>query len=141
MKTINRFDTMVWVQAYLCLLSLGGAAGGMLVFVTIIPTVQAMGLDGASVMAIPGTLSLFIAGWAGLALWGLGKGTSHGYSLTLILTTLMALVSGLSLPILLLVGLQGIALNVPLATTAALFIASGCALWVLKQSPNHIVVK
>jgi hypothetical protein len=136
MKQINRPDIIVFLMAYLCLLSLGGITGGVIVFVIIIPTIQAMGLafgGSTAIMAALGTLSLLVAGVGLWALIGLWRGQANGRSVTMILATMMAVVAGLAVPILLLVGLEGIALFVPLATAVALFIASSSVVWFIQQ--------
>jgi hypothetical protein len=137
MKHINRPDIIVFLMAYLCLLSLGGITGGVIVLVIIIPTIQAMGLafggSTSMMMAVLGTLSLLVAGVGLWALIGLWRGQANGRSVTMILATMMAVAAGLAVPILLLVGLEGIALFVPLATAVALFIASSSVVWFIQK--------
>jgi len=136
MKQINRPDMIVFLMAYVCLLSFGGIAGGMIVFAIIIPAVQAMGLafgGGTAIMTVLGTLSLLVAGVGLWALIGLWRGQANGRSVTMILATMMAVAAGLAVPVLLSVGLWGIALFVPLVTAATLFITSSGTLWSLTR--------
>lgn len=136
MKQINRPDMIVFLMAYLCLLSWGGIVGGVIVFVIIIPAVQAMGLafgGGTAIMTVLGTLSLLVAGVGLWALRGVWRGKANGRSVTMILAAMMAVAAGLAVPVLLSVGLWGIALYVPLVTAVTLFIASSGTLWSLTR--------
>lgn len=136
MKSIIRPNVVLFLMSYLSLLGLGGLFGGLIVFVTIIPAIQEMGPffgRGVVIMALLGIFALLLAVLAAAAMMGLWRGTGAGRVLTMILTVGALSVSGLSVPVLLLVGLDGIALSVPLATAVFLFIISSGALWGLTR--------
>ena len=140
MKSITRPEVNLFLMAYLSLLGLGGLFGGLLVFVTAIPAIQEMGpFFGRSVaiMAVLGIFALLLAALAAVAMIGLWRETGAGRALTMILTIWMLAVSGISVPVLLLVGLDGIALSVPLITAVFLFISSGGALWALTHGNDY----
>jgi hypothetical protein len=86
-------------------------------------------------MALLGIFSLLLAIVAGFAMTRLWQGKAAGRAIAIMLTTGLAVISGLSVPVLLLVGLEGIALYVPLLTAVVLCSASSGVLWSLKQSP------
>lgn len=139
MESKNRPDTMIFVMAFLSLLSLGGLFGGLLIFTVIIPAILDVGLFGyteVGVMVLLGILALLVAVVAVVAVWamiGLWQEKAIGRVLTLILTATIVLVAVLSMPILPLVGLRGIALAVPLVTAVFLLITGSGVLWALKR--------
>jgi hypothetical protein len=136
MESKNKPDTMIFVMAFLSLLSLGGVFGGLLVFTVIIPAILELGSfarSGAIVMFLLGILTLLVAVVALWAMIGLWQGKAIGRDLTLILTATIVLVAALSIPILLLVGLRGIALAVPLVTAVFLLVTGSGVLWALKR--------
>lgn len=139
MEAKNRPDTMIFVMAFLSLLSLGGLFGGLLIFTVIIPAILDVGLFGyteVGVMVLLGILALLVAVVAVVAVWamiGLWQEKAIGRVLTLILTATIVLVAVLSMPILPLVGLRGIALAVPLVTAVFLLITGSGVLWALKR--------
>lgn len=137
MNLKSRPDTIIFVMAYLSLLCLGGLFGALFVFVTIIPNILELGpffYRGVYMMALLGILSLLLAVVAGFALTRLWQGKAAGRAITITLTTVLAVISGLSVPVLLLVGLEGIALYVPLLTAVVLCVASSGVLRLLRQS-------
>jgi hypothetical protein len=138
MNPKSRPDTIIFVMAYLSLLCLGGLFGALFVFITIIPNILEIGpyfYGGVYTMALLGIFSLLLAIVAGFAMTRLWQGKAAGRAITIMLTTGLAVISGLSVPVLLLVGLEGIALYVPLLTAVVLCSASSGVLWSLKQSP------
>jgi hypothetical protein len=145
MEAKNRPDTIIFVMAFLSLLSLGGLFGGLLIFTVIIPAILDLRLFGyteVGVMVVLGTLALLVAVVAVVAVWamiGLWQGRAIGRVLTLLLTATIVLVAALSIPILPLVGLRGIALTVPLVTAVFLLVTGSGVLWALKRplAPHH----
>jgi hypothetical protein len=136
MEAKNRPDTMIFVMTFLSLLSLGGLFGGLLIFTVIIPAILDLGSfahSGTGVMVLLGILTLLVAVVAVWAMIGLWQGKAIGRVLTLILTGIIVLVAALSIPILLLVGLRGIALTVPLVTAVFLLVTGSGVLWALKR--------
>ncbi|HRQ39814.1 MAG TPA: hypothetical protein PLD25_18055 [Chloroflexota bacterium] len=136
METKNRPDMIILAMTWLSLFCLGGLFGGLLTFVVIIPAIFDMGLSSRSsvgVMNLLGVLALLVAVVAAWAMLGLWQGKAHGRALTLMLTTITVLVSALSIPVLLLLGLQGIALFVPLLTAVFLLVAGSGVLWGLTR--------
>jgi hypothetical protein len=135
-KSKNRPDIIVFVMAYLSLLGVGALFGGLIVFVTVIPAIQEMGRffhSSAVMMVLLGIFALLLVVLVVFAMLGLWQGKRAGRVITTILTAWAALVSGLSIPLLSLVGLGGIALYVPLGTAATLFITSSGTLWSLTR--------
>jgi hypothetical protein len=139
MESKNKPDRMIFVMAFLSLLSLGGLFGGLLIFITIIPAIRDFGSFGHSkvgVMVLLGILALLVAVVAVVAVWamiGLWQEREIGRVLTRILTATIVLVAVLSIPILPLVGLRGIALAVPLVTVVFLLVTGSGVLWTLKR--------
>jgi hypothetical protein len=136
MEPKNKPDTMIFVMAFLSLLSLGGVFGGLLIFTVIIPAILDLGsfaYSAVGMMILLGILTLLVAVVAAWAMIGLWQGKTMGRALAQILTAIIVLVAALSIPILLLVGLQGIALGVPLATAVFLLVTGSGVLWALKQ--------
>jgi hypothetical protein len=139
MESKNKPDRMIFVMAFLSLLSLGGLFGGLLIFTVIIPATLDLGLFGHSdvgVMAVLGILALLVAVVSVVAVWamiGLWQEKTIGRVLTRILTATIVLVAVLSIPILPLVGLRGIALAVPLVTVVFLLVTGSGVLWTLKR--------
>lgn len=134
MESINKPNALVFVIAYLSIMALGALSGGLVVFIMIIPAIQAMGPffhSSVVMMAMLGVFSLLLAILATWAIIGLWRQKEAGRVIAMILTTGAALVSGLSIPLLLLVGIEGISLYVPLGTAVTLFIASSGVLWSL----------
>lgn len=136
MKHKHRPDQIIFVMTYLGLLSLGALLGGLLVFVVIIPAIRDLGSAfriGTGLMALLGILALLtgiVAVWAMIGLW---QGKALGRALTLMLTAVLVMASALAIPILLLVGLEGIALYVPVTTAVFLLLTGGGVLWSLTR--------
>lgn len=136
MNSMNKPNAILFLMAYLSFLALGGLFGGLIVFITIIPAIQEMGPffgRSTAVVALLGIFSLLLVVFAAVAMRGLWRGTGAGRATTMILTVWTALISGLSVPMLLLIGLEGIALYVPLITAVFLFISSSGVLWGLTR--------
>ena len=136
MKAIARPNVILFLLSYLSLLGLGGLFGGLIVFVTVIPDIHEMGPFFSSsvvMMAFLGIFALLLVILVAAAMLGLWRGKRAGRVITMILTVWALAVSGLSAPVLLLVGLDGIALSVPLVTAVFLFITSSGALWGLTR--------
>ena len=136
MKSKYRPDIIIFVMAYLSLLGLGALFGSLIVFFTIIPAILENGpsnLIGVVVMALLGIFSLLLVVPVIFAMMGLWRGTAAGRVISMILTLLAASVSALSIPVLLLVGIWGIALYVPLLTAVFLLVVSGSVLWGLTR--------
>jgi hypothetical protein len=136
METKNRPDMIILVMAYLGLLSLGALSGGLMVFMVIIPAMRNLGaVSGGAVQLIrlPGVLALLMAVFAAWAMIGLWQGKAAGRAGALILTTMVVLAAALSIPILLFVGLQGVALWTPLLTAVFLLITGSGVLWGLTR--------
>jgi len=145
MKSINRPEPNIFVIAYLAMLGLGALLGTIIVFFLIIPAIQDLNVSvqefRASVVVIAplGVLSLLMAVVAFIAMIGLWQGNSRGRLLAKVLTVLLAGISILSVPVLLMVGLSGIALYVPLFTAVVLTVASIGALMALNQEGRILV--
>ncbi len=139
MESKNKPDTMIFVMAFLSLLSLGGLFGGLVIFTVVIPAILDLRLFGyteVGVMVLLGLLALLVAVVAVVAVWamiGLWQEKAIGRVLTLILTATIVLIATLSIPILPLVGLRGIALTVPLVTAVFLLVTGSGVLWALKR--------
>lgn len=136
MKSKNRPDVVVFVMAYLSLLGLGALSGGLIVFIMIIPAIWMMGPffhSSVVMMTLLGVFSLLVVILVALAMIGLWRRKEAGRVITMVLTAVGAMVSGLSIPLLLLVGLEGIALYAPLGTAVSLFVTSSGALWSSKR--------
>lgn len=136
MEHKQRLDQIIFVMAYLGLLSLGAFLGGLLVFVVIIPAIRDLGsafYSGAGLMALLGILALLIGVVAIWAMVGLWQGKALGRAITLMLTAIIVLASALAIPTLLLVGLEGIALYVPVSTAVFLLLTGSGVLWELTR--------
>ncbi len=142
MEPKNKPDMIIFVMAYLGLLSLGALFGGLMVFGLIIPAMRDLGSSfqlgsslqgGVVIMGLLGILALLVAVVAGWAMMGLWQGKAAGRAVALILTVMMLLVSAFSIPMLLLVGMGGIALVVPLATAVFLLLTGSSVLWGLTR--------
>jgi hypothetical protein len=118
-------DGLIFVLAYLFILSLSAFFGGAILLGTAYPAVQQMGMGELPVL-ISGIAPLFLGILLSLSGWMLWRLKSAGRVLAIVLAVLMTVISGGSLPVLFLVGLEGIALYPPLIT-ALLILASSLA--------------
>lgn len=131
-------DSIIFVLAYLFILSLGAFYGGATILGTTYPAAQQMGM-GEMLMLITGIAPLILgvlfvlSGWL---LWGLQPA---GRALTIMLAVLMVVISGGSIPMLLIEELSGVALYVPLMTTVLLLTSSLVVIATLMQPPvRHV---
>jgi hypothetical protein len=133
----DRPENNIFALAYLILLILGALFGGLVVFGLVIPEVRELGADvggAAMVIAGLGVMSLLVAAAAAFAAQGMWRGRESGRVATLLLAVIMAFAALVSIPILLLVNISGIALSVPLGTAVVLALASAAVLLVLRRS-------
>jgi hypothetical protein len=133
----DRPENNIFALAYLILLILGALFGGLVVFGLVIPEVRELGADvggAAMVIAGLGVMSLLVAAAAAFAAQGMWRGRESGRVATLLLAIIMAFAALVSIPILLLVNISGIALSVPLGTAVVLALASAAVLLVLRRS-------
>lgn len=142
MEPKNKPDMIIFVMAYLGLLGLGALFSGLIVFGLIIPAMYDLGSSfqlgsslqgGVVVMGLLGILALLVAVVAGWAMIGLWQGKAAARAMALFLTAMMLVVSAFSIPMLLLVGMEGIALVVPLATAVFLLITGSSVCWGLTR--------
>lgn len=127
----NRPDSILFVLAYLIFVALGGLLGALVVFAIVLPEIQNLGTaEGAAAVTMVGlgALSLLVTVAALFAAQGLWRGQAAGRASTVILAAILVLVCVLAIPTLLLVGIAGIALVVPLASALVLLITSGAVL-------------
>jgi hypothetical protein len=133
----DRPENNIFALAYLILLILGALFGGLVVFGLVIPEVRQLGADvggAAMVIAGLGVMSLLVAAAAAFAAQGMWRGRESGRVATLLLAIIMAFAALVSIPVLLLVNISGIALSVPLGTAVVLALASAAVLLVLRRS-------
>lgn len=142
MKSINRPEPNIFVMAYLALLGLGAIFGTIIVFFLIIPTIQDLNVSSrisVVVIAPLGIFSLLLAGMAFIAMIGLWQGNSKGRLLAKVLMVMLAAISILSVPSLLMAGMSGIALYVPLFTAVVLSVASIGSLLALNHEGRKLL--
>jgi|GEM_PF-2846750 len=133
-------DSLIFVMAYLLILSLSAFFGGATILGTAFPAVQQMG-TGEMPIFITGVAPIVLSVLFALSGWLLWRLQPAGRALTIMLAVLMIIISGGSLPVLLLVGLEGIALYPPLITAIVILASSIAVIAVLMQPPvRHVFV-
>lgn len=130
----NRPDSLIFVLAYLFILSLGAFFGSATILGTALPAVQQISMGEIPVL-ITGIAPLFLGVLFALSAWLLWRLQPAGRALTIILAVLMAVISGGSLPVLILVGLEGIALYPPLVSALLILVSSLAVILILMRRP------
>ena len=136
--TVYRPDSLIFVLAYLFILSLGAFYGGATILATTYPAARQMGA-GEMVMLITGVAPLILGVLFVLSGWLLWQLQPAGRALTIMLAALMVVISGGSIPVLLIEELGGVALYVPLMTAVLLLASSLAVIAALMQPPvRHV---
>lgn len=140
---MKKTDTnkLLFATTYLALLGTSGLLGAWIVFTMTIPAILNLGsyyAGNAMMVGGLGVFSLLLTGVTAVATAMLWQGKEAGQVMTIVLALLLAAISALSLPFMFILGLEGIALMVPLFTAVVVLLASGAIWYLLRHEPTSL---